>query len=463
MGDILIDRSSLPSTKSELNLYTVPQTQVAIKKSYYLEVSPNATVTSEGPWAFIHNSGSGFLDLSKSFILWKGCIKTAADGDLAWAPARPEVGVAGQAGHQDAVAEANPNQRVGPVNMIGNSIFKQVKLFLNNKLVSDSSDTYAYTAYLQSILNYDRTYKNTMLVGGAGWDVENPFDQVDTNGNLAWQLRTLNWRNSDEKQFIVPIHMDLMNQEKLLINKINLKLELHRNPNAFCLMHHVAAAGTTFRMSLNDIKLYLKVVEPVDAVSLALESSLMKNTLKYPIRRTQIKTLSVAAGRRDLPSEPVFTGQIPRRLVVAFVDEDAFHGVYNKSPFNFKNFNISEIQVMAGGVNYPPNPIQTDFPNDHYKLAYAQLFEAMGQNATKHTCEITAEEFKNGTTLFVFDLTQSSSDDESWELIREGATTIKAKFDADIPAGGIKMICLGEFDNLLTVDRFRNCFADFTV
>jgi len=58
---------------------------------------------------------------------------------------------------------------------------------------------------------------------------------------------------------------------------------------------------------------------------------------------------------------------------------------------------------------------------------------------------------------------QSTLDDTcGFELIRTGTTTLRLRFDKDhpIPVGGVEMIVLGEFDQLLMMDESRRIVSD---
>ena len=65
------------------------------------------------------------------------------------------------------------------------------------------------------------------------------------------------------------------------------------------------------------------------------EAALLRHPAKYPVRLIEVTKLHVASGRRAVPANTLFTGQIPRRLVIGFVDMDAYYGNYEKSPFCF--------------------------------------------------------------------------------------------------------------------------------
>ena len=57
---------------------------------------------------------------------------------------------------------------VGPTNLLLNSLFSQVDVFFNDKLISSSSNTYAYRAYLETLLNYGKAAKNHNLLLSCG-------------------------------------------------------------------------------------------------------------------------------------------------------------------------------------------------------------------------------------------------------------------------------------------------------
>ena len=73
------------------------------------------------------------------------------------------------------------------------------------------------------------------------------------------------------------------------------------------------------------------------------------------------------------------------------------------------------------------------------------------------------DDFEKSTCLFAFDLTPDESDSDSWELIREGATTVHCTFAEAIKEPGLEMIVYAEFDNLAMIDRNRAIYFDYTI
>ena len=76
---------------------------------------------------------------------------------------------------------------------------------------------------------------------------------------------------------------------------------------------------------------------------------------------------------------------------------------------------------------------------------------------------IGLEEFKQNRCLFVFNLTPDESYSSHWQLVRDGSVSVEALFSQDIPDSGVEMLCYFEYDNLITIDRMRNVYFDYSV
>ena len=433
----LIDSMSLPGTKSELDLFQIPPTQIAIEKSQWKEIQLQNACTNEGPYEFHISSDPQMLQLSKNYLFMELRIKKADDTNI--------------------VAADN----VGPINLIGKTFIKQVKLTLNGKEVFDSGDKYAYRAFLETELSYDEPAKNTQLQaavyikdqpGGAN-------SSIDDDANAGLIARRAVFVGSVWVQVMAPIHCDMFAQNRLLVNHIDLRLTLYRNSDAFCML--TGTANAAFKIEVNTMKWYVKGVDILKSIALGLEHTLLTHTAKYPVRRIEIKTLHLSQAVRQTPENALFNGQIPRRVVIGCVDSDAFHGSYAKSPFNFKNFSIREISVTAAGITYPMKPLTMDFANNQFTRAFVQLFEAVGIGGENKGLKIDMKSFKNGCCLFAFDLSPDEDDGSHWDLIKEGTTSVNIEFATAIPASGAEVIMYAEFDNLITIDRNRNPYTDY--
>ena len=136
----LLHQQSCECVKSELDLFSVPPTQTSIEHGQWVEHHPLATITDHGPIEFsISGSGEDYVDLANTFLFVRAQIVNADGTNLA----------------DDA--------KVGPVNLWLHSLFSQVDMSLNEKLISPSTNTYPYRAYLESLLSYGTAAKESQM------------------------------------------------------------------------------------------------------------------------------------------------------------------------------------------------------------------------------------------------------------------------------------------------------------
>ena len=69
-------------------------------------------------------------------------------------------------------------------------------------------------------------------------------------------------------------------------------------------------------------------------------------TAKYPITRGECKTCTVSSGTRSHAEENLYSGQIPKRIVIGFVKNSGINGTYQTNvwvahPFLVKHFNLT--------------------------------------------------------------------------------------------------------------------------
>jgi len=435
MGEV-IDSASVLGTKSELELFTVPPTQVAIQNSYWHEVYAKNCVTNTGPYQFVVAPDPNYLDLSCNFMHIR--LKVLQHDNSSFAD----------------------GAEVSPINAIGKTFFKQVKVWLNSRLCYDSGDTYAYRAYLETLLNYGSDAKSTHLQ--TCLYSKDTAGSMDANTNAGHIARRTMSKMGAVMDLIAPIHADVFQQDRLILNNTEVRLDLHRNSDNFCLFS-LTDGHARCKIVVESMVWYIKKVEVLKSLALGVEATLTRNPAMYPIRRVAVKTMLVEEGRFDVPHNLLFNGQLPRRIIIGCVDKDAYHGNLKKNPFNFKPFDISNVQIRAGDLSYPRNAIKCDFPNNSYAHAYASLMDATGVSRADRGIDISYKDFKSGYCLFGFSLNPDASDGDTWDLIRSGTSTVKMTFSAATPADGLHLIILAEWDNLMRLDRSRNPFFDFSV
>ena len=135
-----IHDQSCECAKTELDVFSVPPTQTSIEYGNYVEYHPLSSITDSGPIEFdVSSSGQNYLDFAYSQLLVKAKITRGSGEDI---------------------TDAN---HMGGVNFFLHSLFQQVDVSLNDVQVSQSAGTYAYRAYIESLLSYRPQAKTSQL------------------------------------------------------------------------------------------------------------------------------------------------------------------------------------------------------------------------------------------------------------------------------------------------------------
>ncbi len=147
--------------KNEVNLFSIPPTQTSLEKGRWIDYHPLSSVENdEGPITFLIAGTDDYVDLSKTILVVEGKVVKADGTNLS--------------GDEQA--------NIAPVNNFMHSLFKQVDVYLNGKQVTPAMGTYAYRAYIETLLNYDVSAKESQLTSALYY--KDTPGQMDETGSL---------------------------------------------------------------------------------------------------------------------------------------------------------------------------------------------------------------------------------------------------------------------------------------
>ncbi len=110
----LLHPQSMGVVKSELDLFTIPPTQVQVEKGYWVQYQPTINIPNSGPIQFnIAGSGEEYVDLSDILLQIK-------------------VKLVGAEGRND----------MAPINLMLHSLFSHVEVSLNSQCITPPNHTY---------------------------------------------------------------------------------------------------------------------------------------------------------------------------------------------------------------------------------------------------------------------------------------------------------------------------------
>jgi hypothetical protein len=259
-------------------------------------------------------------------------------------------------------------------------------------------------------------------------------------------------------EFISPIYADIFQQPNLILSNLDIQIEITPYHNDFLVIAPNMVSGT-YKLSLDFVRLYANFVDLYAGVNLEIEKRLAIEPAVYSIRRTMMKSFFASMGKTE-DHIVLFSDFIPRQVVLAFIKNEDYNGQLTTDPFNFIHGDLRYIQIKAGNMNVPNVLWELDFQKGHYMRAFDFFHRTVGLSGNNLDCGINRELYKDGYTIFAFNLTASQEDDEGFNFIREGPTIAHIRWNKAVPTLGYTMVVMGVFDSLLKIDLSRSVYSD---
>ena len=161
---------------------------------------------------------------------------------------------------------------------------------------------------------------------------------------------------------------------------------------------------------------------------LAHETVLQDQNALYPMKRVSMKHISIPAGQTHAPLDNIIMGQLPNLIMLAMVSDASMAGGYQQNPFNFQHFGLNHLALYVNGDMVPRRPLQPDFPSGQYLRCYNAMLEALAIQFTNQSIPISRNEYGNGYTFFIFDITPDKSATTARTSPRTGSIRVEIKF-----------------------------------
>ena len=424
----LLHEQSSQCLRSELDLFSLPPTQTAVDGSQWVEHSPVSTITSSSPIEFIvSGSGEDYMDLNNTLLEVKACIKTTNNSPV-----------------DAAVA-------VAPINNTLHSLFSQIDVSLNDVNVSSATTTYPYRAYIETHLNYGTDAKKSRLQAAMYFiddnlTVSNPIPDSSSARNMGLKRRHGICTANPTFDMIGPLHVDVFNQSKYMLNGVTMKVRMTRSKDSFVLMAK-SDVTESFKVDILSAKLFVRKLKITPSLCLAHERILQQKTAKYPITRVECKVIHLPQGQKSFTHDNLFLGQLPKRIVLGLVDNRAFNGDISLNPYNFQHCNLNYLAVHLDGQQVPWAPLQPSFSGSSYIRAFYTQFTGGDGISSDTGNTIGREQFVNGHALYCFDLTPdlSSSCGHHFSVTKSGNLRVELAFEVALSITG-NVLVYSEFD-----------------
>lgn len=359
---------------------------------------------------------------------------------------------------EDGTKVTQAKQRVAPCNLFPSALFRQVECYMNGVQVCNlSSPTYAYKALLETEMSYDSTSSfQGLSLKGYVQDTIGEYDVSDlkqtstvTKINSGHVARALIFDTDKSVTFSTPLHIDILQTERLLPPHVNMVIKLLPNSNEFVLLN-----GETekYKIKIESLKLYTEKIQIGSNILKRHQTMFSKQNAVYPYTENEIKTFMVSKGSSTININSIFRGRLPKSIIIGLLETEAYNGSYTKNPFQFGHFDLKYMCLKQNGELIPSTPYSPNFDEDHVAREYQAFLDNIGIHHDNLGSLVTYEGWKSDQTYFAFDLTPDKCNSTHFHPTEEGNIDLDMKFNADTPSN-ITVIVYGSLHNTMFVNK----------
>ena len=183
----------------ELDLFGLNPMQTVVEKIIYQQIRPINSLTPLSSVEFVvaGNNGLQYVELKKTYLSLK--IKIV---------------------HGDTGCNLLADEFVGPTNLITQSLFDQVDVTLQGKLVSTATNHYQYKSYLQKLLSLGIEGKLSQLSTQLWMKDTQPYSDDAKTGNPALVSRAKPFLQCKTVHLVSDICHNLFQMDRYLLTQL---------------------------------------------------------------------------------------------------------------------------------------------------------------------------------------------------------------------------------------------------
>ena len=421
--------------QSSLSIFVPPPVDNSIQREYW-------ALSSGGIIEFnIPGNSLDYINLAKTKLHLKYII-TKENGDAIIDKRDPTSG-----------KPTDDSDQVGPINFPLHSIFRQVDLSFNQKLVSpDVGVNYPYKALIDLLLQSSNDMIHSQ--GQAALYFKDQAGDMDahsyTSSNVGFIERTIPTKDGGTASVEGCLYLDLaLEQSRAILNGVAINLKLFQVTDEFRLMR----TGTeNYKLKITSAILKVCHVSLHPSMIVAHNEGLEHSPALYPFWRSDIKSFTVAAGSHTFMTDNIFHGEVPSKIIIGAVSNAAYSGDYQKNPFNFQNMGLNYLEINVDGQPVPSRPFRPNFLENDYVASYLSLLD--NEFAVKNGIIIKASDFPEGYALYLFDV-QSFISGGVMTKPAKGHVRLSMRFASAITET-INVMIYAKFPEIMTIDKARN-------
>lgn len=428
-----IDEMSPDTVMSSMDLFAPIDTNTSLLDGGYIAIPP-VRVTETDSQEFHVPGTSQYVDLLNSYITFTGKV-VKADGS--------NIGAA------NALT-------IMPEDGFGDLMWRAVELSLSNVTV-EFNKYYSLLSAIKTIFGKSLDAKRGSLTA-TGWfeDEIRGKNLADFPAGAAGDAALLKRKSfiagSREFEIIHRPRLALFEQGRFLQPNVSFNLKLHRE-EAKKALRKVANDDGEYKILVTGCTFWVRKVTAHPGIHAAHVDLLANSRLaKYPMNKTRMAMHVIPPNISSKTITLISDGQIPKVITIALVPHTAQEGSYTEGPHVFLHYRLQYFELLINGQTAGhTRRVATNYELKQYVRAYTTTMSSVGQMFGARSCGVSYENFAEGNTVYIFDMTTGLTGGIDAELIKNGTVTVELKFDVPLPHT-VNLVYCGEFDEQLTVD-----------
>ena len=339
---------------------------------------------------------------------------------------------------------------VAPIPLIGNSIFRQIDVEIDGKLVSSlSKNNPGYTDKIQ----HDLSYQHATHAEASFYiqDEKLKADKLNSTDNKGFKTRQLLSDQSKSFHVVCFPAIDLFTTERFFPKNHSISLKFHRAKDEFSLCKASTVSGN-FKIVIVSARLYITYLKLKDDVTSKHDQKMKSGSPGYlGFKRSVLRTIPFPKHQTHFYIPNAFSGSLPKHIIIALVPTAAYNGDYNQNPYLFKNHDLKYLDLKVNGVSTPATPYKPNFSTGKYMREYRALFDNLGIKLTNAgLSNMSGAVFANEKCYFPYDFSKDKTNAFYLRKAETGAIDVSMEFASENQTE-LTVLMFATYDSVLIV------------
>ena len=336
---------------------------------------------------------------------------------------------------------------VSVIDNLGQRILLTSAVFLNGVQVESNGHYGIYNA----IKTYLSMGKNDLDTIGRNVCCRDSYDKIVPEFTAANVKDPGNREKSvinackNEIHLMIPIKMDIATSDFYLLNSVAIRMRYQLAPPELVIN---TPSNEPIKYNIQYAKLMITKYVPNPSALLALNRNLNNNfkTVNYIHERPIIKQFIMPQNHTTLVMEDIFHGVIPHKIYMFLLKQTNANGEFTRNGAYFENCGLKTVTLEINSMIH--SSLNISFP-----IRFANALNHTLSNLRSANHLITYENFKEGRSIFCWDLSTTDCDDVL-EVEKSGNLRISLHTHNPLPENTYIYI-VGVTNGLIQIDGSR--------